>query len=52
VKIELLETNERSQHLFGNPRIGVELPVIRFLKDHVKDLQIPWQNRISRRERE
>lgn len=51
VQLHELETNERSQHLFGNPRIGAELPVIKFLKDNVKDLDIPWQNRISRRER-
>jgi pimeloyl-ACP methyl ester carboxylesterase len=48
---EQLDTNERSQHLFGDPRIKAEIPILQFLKTHVQDVTIPWSDRRSRRDR-
>ncbi len=52
-RTKLLEpdTNEKSEHLFGNPRLRLEPEILDFLKKHVHDLSIPWQDRRSRRER-
>ncbi len=52
-KTELVEsvTNERSARLFGNPRIAVEGPILRFLIRNVADRDIEWRDRRSRTER-
>jgi pimeloyl-ACP methyl ester carboxylesterase len=52
VKLAELDTNEKSAHLFGNPRIQAEVPIIKFLKANVADLSIDWQDRRSRLDRE
>jgi pimeloyl-ACP methyl ester carboxylesterase len=51
-KLEEFDTNEKSQHLFGNPRVRIEVPILQFLNKHVKDRDIPWRDRRSRTERE
>ncbi len=53
-RIEFVElnTNEKSKNLFGNPRIQVEVRIVKFLNDHLRNLDIPWQDRRSRRDRE
>lgn len=50
-KFEEFDTNEKSQHLFGNPRIKAENQILLFLKTNVQDLDIPWMDRRSRRDR-
>lgn len=51
-QFEQFDTNERSEHLFGNARIRVEVPVLVFLKKQVQDLSIPWVDRRSRTDRD
>jgi len=46
------ETKEQSDKLFANRAIGVELPIVEFLKKNVKDLKIEWRDRRSRLDRE
>ncbi|MEZ6067795.1 MAG: hypothetical protein R3B90_19260 [Planctomycetaceae bacterium] len=51
-QLEQLDTNERSQNLFGSPRIRGELPILVFLKKNVLDLDVKWTDRRSRRDRD
>lgn len=50
-KLEQFDTNERSQHLFGNPRVRAEIPILQFLITHLRERDIPWQDRRSRTDR-
>lgn len=50
-KLEEFDTNERSQHLFGNPRVKLEVSLLPFLKKHVQEKNIPWRDRRSRTDR-
>lgn len=52
VQLAELDTNEKSAHLFGNRKIAVEIPIIKFLDDNVAKLSIPWQDRRSRLDRD
>jgi pimeloyl-ACP methyl ester carboxylesterase len=44
-------SNARGTDLLGNPALGTEVDIVRFLDAHLKDLDIPWETRISRYDR-
>ncbi len=50
-RLEEVDSNEKSQHLFGNPRVRIEVPILQFLKKHVQDKSTPWVDRRSRTDR-
>jgi pimeloyl-ACP methyl ester carboxylesterase len=50
-KLEEFDTNEKSQHLFGNPRVRSEVAILQFLKKNVQDRTTPWVDRRSRTDR-
>lgn len=53
VQLKELPTNEKSGHLFGKPTvIGAEPALIAFLNANLGNLNIPWQDRRSRLDRD
>lgn len=52
-RTELVQKNSnmRGTDLLGNPALGTEVDIVRFLDSHLKDLDIPWETRISRYDR-
>lgn len=45
-------SNARGTDLLGNPALGTEVDIVRFLDEHLKRLDIPWETRISRYDRD
>ena len=52
-RTELVQKNSnmRGTDLLGNRALGTEVDILRFLDAHLKDLDIPWETRISRYDR-
>ena len=44
-------SNARGTDLLGNPALATEVDIVRFLEEHLKELDIPWETRISRYDR-
>jgi hypothetical protein len=45
-------SNARGTDLLGNPALATEVDIVRFLEEHLKELDIPWETRISRYDRD
>ena len=45
-------SNARGTDLLGNPALATEVDIVRFLEEHLKELDIPWATRISRYDRD
>ena len=44
-------SNARGTDLLGNPALATEVDIVRFLDENLRELDIPWETRISRYDR-